>query len=55
MRNGGAYGKEVFTPDQSQSIVDAILKGYKSYLDERIEREEQCMFLLVMFGLKLII
>ncbi len=30
--------KEVFTPDQSQSIVDAILKGYKSYLDERIEK-----------------
>ncbi|WP_227013154.1 hypothetical protein [Streptococcus suis] len=32
--------KEVFTPDQSQSIVDAILKGYKSYLDERIEKEK---------------
>ncbi|HHW4956588.1 TPA: hypothetical protein ACU0L5_000641 [Streptococcus suis] len=30
--------REVFTPDQSQSIVDAILKGYKSYLDERIEK-----------------
>lgn len=30
--------REIFTPNQSQAIVDAILKGYKSYLDERIEK-----------------
>ncbi|WP_156011111.1 spr1630 family ClpXP-sensitive toxin [Streptococcus ruminantium] len=28
----------IFSPIQSQTIVDAILKGYKSYLDERIEK-----------------
>lgn len=28
----------IFSPIQSQTIVDAVLKGYKSYLDERIEK-----------------
>ncbi|HFI0716546.1 TPA: hypothetical protein ACGO5G_001881 [Streptococcus suis] len=32
--------REIFTPNQSQAIVDAILKGYKSYLDERIEKRK---------------
>ncbi|HFU4501461.1 TPA: hypothetical protein ACGPA6_001258 [Streptococcus suis] len=31
---------EIFTPNQSQAIVDAILKGYKSYLDERLEKRK---------------
>ncbi|HFI0238150.1 TPA: hypothetical protein ACGOVN_001988 [Streptococcus suis] len=32
--------REIFTPNQSQAIVDAILRGYKSYLDERIEKRK---------------